>query len=222
MKIKTLLANPQNYEKKECRDIKYIVVHYTANDGDTAESNAKYFNREKRGASAHYFVDEKEIYQSVPDMCIAWHCGQRTYHRITNNNTIGVEMCSRKAANGTYYLKQDTQENAAKLIAQLAQKYDLKSLSLTFLVRHYDVTGKNCPAPLVPLKAWENFKSLVQEEIIKMNIVERKFKKESKYIKCNVINLYGKNYIKVSDIAELLEQKVDYDPHTKLTEFFDR
>jgi len=55
------------------------VIHYTANNGDTAEGNANYFHSINRGASANYFVDEKEIYQVVPDNYVAWHCGAKTY-----------------------------------------------------------------------------------------------------------------------------------------------
>lgn len=36
---------------------KYIVIHYTGNETDTAKANSSYFKSINRGASAHYFVD---------------------------------------------------------------------------------------------------------------------------------------------------------------------
>ena len=44
MKLKTNLANRNNYgAKRSTSKIKYIVIHYTANDGDTDEGNGNYF-----------------------------------------------------------------------------------------------------------------------------------------------------------------------------------
>ena len=57
IKISSYPASKENYGgTRSLSNIKYIVLHYTANDGDTAISNAKYFSSGSRGASAHYFV----------------------------------------------------------------------------------------------------------------------------------------------------------------------
>ena len=87
-------ANSGNYlaAARGRDDIRYIVIHFTANDGDTAKNNADYFARENISTSAHYFVDENEVWQSVRDQDIAWHCGTRgTYYHpycrnVSNNN----------------------------------------------------------------------------------------------------------------------------------------
>ena len=76
-------------------DIRYLVIHFTANDGDTAKNNADYFARAEISTSAHYFVDENEVWQSVCDADIAWHCGTRgTYFHpyCRNANSIGIEL----------------------------------------------------------------------------------------------------------------------------------
>ena len=59
-------------------DIKYIVVHDTGNHaaGATALMHYKYFNGADRQASAHYFVDDSNIIQTVEDFNAAWHCGR--------------------------------------------------------------------------------------------------------------------------------------------------
>ena len=44
MEIKQLRANVGNYgPARNAQAIKYIVIHYTGNDGDTAMNNAKYY-----------------------------------------------------------------------------------------------------------------------------------------------------------------------------------
>ena len=77
-------ARAENYRvsDRSAADIRYLVIHFTANDGDTAKNNADYFAREAPGVSAHFFVDEKEIWQSVREKDIAWHCGTRKGHRV--------------------------------------------------------------------------------------------------------------------------------------------
>ena len=71
----TIPCNRENYNQEDLQH-KYIVMHWTGVVDQTAKGNAIYFNREdKLNASAHYFVDDKEIYNSVPIHDIAWHCG---------------------------------------------------------------------------------------------------------------------------------------------------
>lgn len=143
--------------------VKYIVVHYTANNGDTAANNIKYFQSAYRGASAHYFVDEKEIWRSVADKDVAWHVGAKSYKHAycRNTNSIGIEMCSRKNSKGQYYIKTDTINNTAELTRDLMKKYNVP---VERVIRHYDVTGKMCPEPFVrDTKEWQDFKkSLTQ------------------------------------------------------------
>ena len=61
-------AHSGNYRRaaRGKEDIRYLVIHFTANDGDTAKNNADYFARAEISTSAHYFVDENEVWQYVP------------------------------------------------------------------------------------------------------------------------------------------------------------
>ena len=146
MNIKTQLANKGNYgSARSTDDIKYIVIHYTGNDGDTDENNGKYFAREVLKVSAHYFVDDDSVTQSVPDNYIAWHCGtKKTYkHKECRNaNSIGIEICD-DVKNGTIYPSAKTIQNALELTEMLMKKYNIPKENV---IRHYDVTGKLCPA----------------------------------------------------------------------------
>ncbi len=107
---------------------------------------------------------KNEVWQSVRDADIAWHCGTRgTYFHpyCRNANSIGIELCSRK--NGEkFYFMPETVRRAQALTCELMAKY---GIPLENVVRHYDVTHKNCPAPFVEsASAWTAFKQGLQKK----------------------------------------------------------
>lgn len=157
-------ANEANFASGRRQPIEFLVIHYTANNGDTVQNNLDYFSRNAVGASAHYFVDENGYGQSVKDADTAWHCGASSYRHeaCRNANSIGMELCSRKDSCGNYYFLDQTVYNAAALARQLMQTY---GIDRTHVLRHYDVTGKRCPAPMVDNPTlWENFLNLLEDK----------------------------------------------------------
>lgn len=165
MQIKQIPCLASNHGgKRPASNIRYIVVHYTAGNNDTAENNGVYFGRNDVGASAHYFVDENEVVQSVPDNVIAWHCGANKYYHANcrNNNSLGVEICTKKNKSGVYYLDTKAMDRASVLVWYLMEKYQIP---LDHVVRHYDVTHKDCPAPMVGEgeNLWKLFKERIME-----------------------------------------------------------
>ncbi|MFQ8686335.1 MAG: N-acetylmuramoyl-L-alanine amidase family protein [Anaerotignaceae bacterium] len=190
--------------------MKYIVVHFTANNGDTALGNTNYF-KSYRGASAHYFVDENSVYQSVEDKNIAWHCGAKKYKHSTcrNSNSIGVELCSRKDSNGNYYFKDKTVDNAVETVKMLMVKYNVP---IANVIRRYDVTGKVCPEPFVRNnKEWNDFKNRIVEE---EKVVKQNIKINGKVKSVDAINKDGYTYVKIRDLSDILN--IGYDKNTKL------
>lgn len=163
MLIQVIAADKSNFGKERSRKkIRYIVLHYTGNDGDTAEENGEYFKKPNRKASAHYFCDERSIVQTVQDNFTAWHCGAKKYKhkQCRNENSIGIEMCSRKK-NGRFYIEEKTAGNALWLVRVLMKKYNIP---ISHVLRHYDVTGKDCPKPWVrEEKVWKEFKERAEE-----------------------------------------------------------
>lgn len=148
-------AGSGNYRAGRSAPVRYIVVHYTANKGDTAKNNADYFARATTKTSAHYFVDEKEVWQSVREKDTAYHCGADTYKHplCRNRNSIGVEMCLLDKSGN---IRPGTIDTALSVVRQLMAAYDIPS---DRVLRHYDVTGKNCPRPMVENRQlWEDFK----------------------------------------------------------------
>ena len=140
-----------NNSSRNWTPIKYIVLHYTGNKGDTAENNAAYFGRADRGASAHYFIDDKFIYQVVEENRSAWSVGDgKGKYGITNSNSLNIEMCCGTDGQVT----STTEQNAVELVKMLMDKYDI---GIGNVVRHYDASRKNCPNWTE--SRWQNFKN---------------------------------------------------------------
>lgn len=178
MEINKLLSSSKNYTSatRSVSNIKYIAVHYTGNSTDTAKANCNYFKENYVGASAHYFVDETSIWQSVPDDHTAWSVGKNygsnnMFGTVTNSNSISIELCSNNRV-----ITSKTQQNAAWLIKELMKKYNIP---VSRVVRHYDVCSKLCPgwdgwygknAP-----RWDAFKELLEEPAKTTQTSEKKY-----------------------------------------------
>ena len=169
------LANPGNYGgSRNASQIRYLVYHYTGNDGDRAANNAKYFQNNIVKASAHYFVDDTTVWRSVPDLKVAWSVGGSKYanaHKtgggtmygvITNTNSLSIEMCD-TIRNGVYQASEATLANAAALGRALMEKY---GIPIENVYRHFDVTGKHCPSYLVSAQKWAEFKKRLEVKIM--------------------------------------------------------
>ena len=204
--IKKILAHRANYGTKRAGAVEWIVMHYTANDGDSGASNGKYFQQALNPvASAHYFVDDKSITISVPEDYVAYHCGADKYRHpfCRNYNSIGIEMCDTKR-DGRVMATDRTIANAADLAAMLCERY---GLPVSHIIRHYDVTGKLCPKYWVddPLGIVK-FREMVKERV--EMVTKAKMIVDGREIEVERILKNGTNYIKIRDIATALDLKV--------------
>lgn len=182
-KINKLLT-PYNFtDKNSVGRIKYIVIHYVGALGGALE-NCQYYAGKYVGASAHYFVGfNGEIWQSVEDEDIAWHCGANSYKHgeCRNANSIGIELCVRKrntasqgATDKDWYFEDATVEAAAELTRYLMDKYGVPA---DHVIRHYDVTGKICPNPYVyntTAHTWDEFKRMISSGAVSAGNSEKK------------------------------------------------
>lgn len=166
-------CHSSNYVSYSSRNVKYIVMHYTGNYEDSAVANANYFMGANRDASAHFFVDDNSIWQSVGIKDVAWHCGTDTYYHneCRNMNSIGIEMC---CTAGNYDMSAKTVELSAQLCAALCKYLNITDVE-KYVVRHYDVSHKECPRPMVRNTArWTAFKNRVKEILNGTKQVESK------------------------------------------------
>lgn len=168
---KISLINYSDLNRKN-ENIRFIILHYVG-AVSTAKNNAEYFYDKYRGASAHYFVDDKEIWQVVEDNDAAWAIGADKYYTdARNSNSISVEMCCYYMKNGNINVAKEVEEKAVELVKTLMKKYNI---DVNHVIRHYDATRKNCPAPFVSdQERWNNFKKKLQEQ----STEETKEKKE--------------------------------------------
>lgn len=171
MRIDASLRAARYGGRRELSAVKAIVFHFTANRGltATARQNAIYFanGAEGRAASAHYVVDSgATVYECVPIDCIAWAVGDGssgTLGKFYNNyNTVSIEMVSCSDENG-YFIPEATQIHAAALYRQLK-----KTFPDAIPIRHYDISGKLCPLPMVSGDKWDDFKRRLEDDQLDM------------------------------------------------------
>lgn len=152
MDITTKLAKSISYGEKRSLDaVKYIVIHYTGNKGDTAKNNATFFaDSNTRAAGAHFFVDKQgAVYKSVNMNRTAYAVGGKyslsggagTYYgKCTNANSISIELCD---------CCKETNWEQMKAARQLVKYIWGKCPNAKTIIRHWDVNGKDCPLPMI-------------------------------------------------------------------------
>lgn len=166
MKYKKINAKKISYSdvKRSKKDVKYIVIHYTGNRGDTAAGNGNYFkNSNERAAGAHFFIDRKgEIVKSIPMNRTAWSVGGKkyedcaktgggTYYGVcTNANSVSIELCD---IIDKY--PSEEQIKSTKACIKYIRKY---CPNVRRVIRHFDVTGKSCPDYFINEKRWKKLK----------------------------------------------------------------
>lgn len=151
--VQLLDVNDYSRPGTEVDSVAGIVIHYTANPGSTAQQNRDYFNSLQDGhgasVSSHFIVGlDGEIVQCIPTQEVAYASNER------NRDTISIECCHPDA---TGKFNQETYISMVRLTAFLCAKYDLDAEAV---IRHYDVTEKNCPKYFVENEdAWKLFKA---------------------------------------------------------------
>lgn len=126
-----------------------IVIHYVGNPGSTAQQNHDYYTNPDSEVSSHFVVGlEGEIIQCVPldekSSASNWR----------NKDTISIEVCH---PDDTGKFNDSTYASLVKLTAWLLDTYDLDE---EHIIRHFDITGKECPRYYVLNEdAWQQFKT---------------------------------------------------------------
>ena len=152
----------KNFRSRKETPIKYLIIHDTGNTGKGASALAhrNYVENNKRGASAHYFVDDKVIVQYVGDSLAAGSVGDgKGRYGITNSNSLSIEMCINSDGNYSKMYK-----NTVELTKNLMKKFNIP---WERVVRHYDASRKNCPGHMRQnnWSKWWQFKSDIKKTI---------------------------------------------------------
>ena len=213
MEINKNITPFNRWEGRAGNKVEWIVLHYTANtyQPDLAKNECAAFANQYVGASAHFFVDESEIWQSVAVEDTAWHCGDaESRNGCKNRNSIGIEMCV-KYKNGVYSIADKTVDNTLWLVLEL-----LKTYPNAKLCRHYDVTGKRCPMPWVDDPSlWEDFKNRVEENKPMTSAEKKAFEalqKQVAALESSATKIEKTDMAQDRDIAEIDERTgIQYD-----------
>lgn len=111
-------------------------------------------------------------------------------------------MVSHTDSAGRYYIPEETMRNAARLYQMLLKKLP----NVEAAVRHYDISMKLCPLPLIDEGKWVEFKKLLVEVD---EVVERsKIIVNGKEYPADRILKDGTNYYKIRDVASALNLEV--------------
>ena len=178
MKIETIKASKYSYRvnskgkpiKRNKATVKYIVIHNTGDKRDTARNEGAYFKRNNvRYSGAHFFVDRQgNIVKSVPMNYTAWSVGGKRYSNCsktgggkkygvcTNANSVSIELCD-------IVDREPSEEQiaATKWLIGYIRSHGCKNA--TNIIRHFDVTGKPCPARYVDDDKWTDFEKKLGE-----------------------------------------------------------
>lgn len=162
MAYQLIQAKPISYGgTRALSAIKYIVIHYTAGNGDTALAECRYFaNGNTRSAGAHFFVDRAgNVIQSIPINRTAWSVGGfytrangagAYYNVCTNFNSVSIELCD--------LLKKSMSSAQTIATKNLVAYIKSQCPNAKTIIRHWDVNGKACPARMVGTNnaEWKN------------------------------------------------------------------
>lgn len=202
-------TNIHNTTEKINRNIDWIVLHYTAGTASnkgSAQNIASYFAKTSNQASADFIVDDFEIVQYNPDLKnrYCWSVGGNKYNtkatslsgqyygQCVNNNSISIEMCSRKintktlnASDDDWYITNETILNTIKLTKYLMQIYNI---DIKHIIMHHQVTGKWCPQPWCKnenaLQNWYNFLNKINNAATQSNVTPTQSKIETPTSAC--------------------------------------
>lgn len=153
---KLLTVNQYSRPGTKIGKIKNIAIHWVGNAGSSAIANRNYFESlkdKKSYASSHYIIGlDGEIIQCVPETEVAYHCNS------ANSYSIGIENCH-PDWEGKFNAR--TYSSLVELCADLCKRYNLDPV--TALIRHYDITKKDCPHYYVKnTQEWVNLKNDVK------------------------------------------------------------
>lgn len=144
---KPITNKKQIGKRRNLSDVKYLVIHDTGNASRAADAMAhfRYLQNATRYGSAHYYLDDKEIIQTIGDSLVAWSIGDKwgygnNPNRIKdayNSNSISIELCINSDIDEAKAYK-----NLVELTKNLMAKFKIPPERV---IRHFDATGKSCP-----------------------------------------------------------------------------
>mgnify|MGYP001467668508 FL=1 len=85
-----------SFKKREKRQVKFVIIHYTGMQSEIESINR--LKNPKYKVSCHYLISRKgEVVQMVKEKNIAWHAGKSKWKQFKNlnNYSIGIELVNK-------------------------------------------------------------------------------------------------------------------------------
>ena len=200
-KMNLILNYSPNFNKKKrnSRDIKFIIFHYTGMKKEIDAINL--LTNEKSKVSSHYFIKKNgDILILVPELYVAWHAGISSWnnYKFLNKNSIGIEISNPGHDNNYKNFSNKQILSIIKLSKFLIKKYKIKSKNI---LGHSDIapSRKKDPGEKFPWKIlskskigyWHDYNDFFLKSLRNKKIN----KSEKKIFFKNLIKIgYAKNF----------------------------
>ena len=198
-----------NTPKRQKKNIKYIIIHYTGMKNELSALNRLTDYRSK--VSAHYFIKKNgKIINLVPDLYEAWHAGKSNWKNIQSLNrySIGVEI--QNSGHENLYEKYSNKQmnSVKKLLRFLTKRYRVNCKNI---LGHSDIAPnrKKDPGEKFPWKELAKVKlahwhQLNEKELIKYRLKKINFLEEKNFF----INLHKIGYIKIQSNSSIYKKRL--------------
>ena len=198
-----------NTPKRQKKNIKYIIIHYTGMKNELSALNRLTDYRSK--VSAHYFIKKNgKIINLVPDLYEAWHAGKSNWKNIQSLNrySIGVEIQNSGHENSYEKYSNKQMNSVKKLLRFLTKRYRVNCKNI---LGHSDIAPnrKKDPGEKFPWKELAKAKlahwhQLNEKELIKYRLKKINFLEEKNFF----INLHKIGYIKIQSNSSIYKKRL--------------
>ena len=198
-----------NTPKRQKKNIKYIIIHYTGMKNELSALNRLTDYRSK--VSAHYFIKKNgKIINLVPDLYEAWHAGKSNWKNIQSLNrySIGVEI--QNSGHENLYEKFSSKQinSVKKLLRFLTKRYRVNCKNI---LGHSDIAPnrKKDPGEKFPWKELAKLKlahwhKLGEKKLKKFRLKKINSLDENKFF----INLRKIGYTRVQSKSSINKKKL--------------
>ena len=198
-----------NTPKREKKNIKYIIIHYTGMKNELSALNR--LTDYKSKVSAHYFIKKNgKIINLVPDLYEAWHAGKSNWKNIKSLNrySIGVEI--QNSGHENLYEKYSNKQmnSVKKLLKFLTKRYRVNCKNI---LGHSDIAPnrKKDPGEKFPWKELAKVKLAHWHQLNEKDLIKYRLKKINFLEKKNFfINLHKIGYIKVQSKSSIYKKRL--------------
>ena len=173
-----------DFNKRNLKQIKFLIFHYTGMKKESAAINR--LTKIQSEVSSHYLIKKNgAIVVMVPDLYVAWHAGKSSWKNFKslNKNSIGIEISNPGHENNYLNFSKKQIKSILYLSRSLIKKYKIQSSNV---LGHSDIAPfrKKDPGEKFPWKylaklgvgSWHSLsnKILKKNRMKKINVNEEK------------------------------------------------